>query len=223
MIKGVVFDLDDTLISEHDYIKSGFAHVSRVIEKKYNLDYVDVNNNILGLFKSSAKNVFNRILDLYKINYIDEDIKYLIKEYREHMPSISLFPDAIEVLKHLKDKGLKLGIITDGYKETQLAKLKVLDIDEYFDCIIVTDELGREYWKPHERAYKLTQERLNVEFDELIYVGDNEVKDFITAKKLGMVTVKIERGNGVYSSENMEEEYKANYIVNDLMEVIRFL
>ena len=42
MIKAVIFDLDDTLISESEYIKSGFESVSKEISNKYNLDYKDV-------------------------------------------------------------------------------------------------------------------------------------------------------------------------------------
>lgn len=38
LIKAIVFDLDDTLISEHEYIKSGYKHISQTLSKKINID-----------------------------------------------------------------------------------------------------------------------------------------------------------------------------------------
>ena len=68
MIKAVIFDLDDTLISESEYIKSGFESVSKEISNKYNLDYKDVVKKTNDLFSHSSKNVFNRVLQLSLIH-----------------------------------------------------------------------------------------------------------------------------------------------------------
>lgn len=223
MIKAVVFDLDDTLISEREYIKSGFNVVAEVLSEKYQLLQEDVFFKLMSLFQESPKNVFNRLLDFYQIDYTTEEIKELIVSYRHHLPNISLYQDAKFILNELSEKSLKLGVITDGYQVTQRNKLLSLGIDAYFDAIIVTDELGREFWKPHARPYELIKEQLGVEFNEIIYIGDNVSKDFITAKKLGMYTVQVEREEGIYAQLKVDQEYLALEKITSLLELTEII
>ena len=205
MVKAVVFDLDDTLISERQYIESGFKVVSKFIGDKYNLDNDIVFECMNMLFEESSKEVFNRVLDSFKIKYSKEELLYLIKVYREHTPEIEFFDDVIPTLEMLREKGMKLGIITDGYKETQSRKIEVLKCKELFDEIIITDEFGREFWKPHEKSYKLIAERLGVKLNEMIYVGDNVAKDFVTANELGITSICIQRNNRIYKGLEVED------------------
>lgn len=223
MIKGVIFDLDDTLISEKEFIKSGFKQVAISISKENKLDKDEVYNLLLDMFYEDSKHVFNRTLDRLNISYKTEDIKKLIDIYREHKPDINLYKDAKYIIKTLHKKGIKLGIITDGYKVTQRNKLKVLDIDDYFECIVVTDELGREFWKPHEKSYKIMKKKLNLDYEEMVYVGDNVLKDFVAANKLGMNTVSINRKEGVYSQIKIYEEYLAKLKVKNLEELEKLI
>lgn len=219
MIKAVIFDLDDTLISEKEYIKSGFKQVAINISEKYNLDINKVYEILLDTFEEDSKNVFNRSLDKLNISYEIDDIKKLVEIYRGHKPDIKLYDDAKYILDWLHNKGIKLGLITDGYKITQRKKLEALNIDDYFEHIVVTDELGREFWKPHRRSYEIMKDNLNFKYDEMVYVGDNISKDFVTANKLGMNTVFINRIEGVYSKIKIDKEYLANLEVENLKEL----
>lgn len=224
MIKAVVFDLDDTLISEREYIKSGFNTVCRKISSDYNLDYKTINKLINDLFNEDHKEVFNRLLDLLYIEYDLLYIKELVDLYRNHLPDITLYEDARYILNYLLNKGYKLGIITDGYAVAQRQKLKALDIENIFDCIIVTDELGREYWKPHEKSYRIMKEKLNVEFNEMMYVGDNINKDFVTANKLGIITIMINKYDNIYYNRTKDNyEYEAFYKMENLKELKKFI
>jgi putative hydrolase of the HAD superfamily len=221
----VIFDLDDTLISEKEYIRSGFKVVSSKISQNYNLDSNVVYKKMIDLFKVDTKNVFNRLLDSLNIKYSSEYINNLIDAYRSHIPDIKLYEDADYIIKYLYEKGIKLGIITDGYKITQRNKLKALNIDKYFDCVIVTDELGKEYWKPHRKSYDITKDILGIEYEEMIYVGDNIIKDFITPNKLGINTVLISREEGIYSDIEIEIEeiYKPNHYVTTLRDIKKLI
>ena len=78
MIKAVVFDLDDTLISEKEYVLSGFRTVSKTISFRYNLDFEKVYEKMIVLFNESSQKVFNRILKNFDIEYSKEDIVNLI-------------------------------------------------------------------------------------------------------------------------------------------------
>lgn len=223
MIKAIVFDLDDTLISEKEYIKSGFKQVANKIAKENNLDEKSIYELIMDTFDEDSKNVFNRVLDKLGIQYEIEYIKELINYYRNHMPNIKLYNDAKYILDTLKNKGIKLGMITDGYKITQRNKLEVLNISDYFEYIVVTDELGREFWKPHQKPYEIIKQNLNVEYENMVYVGDNISKDFITPNKLGMNTILINREEGIYSGVQMGDEYLAKLKVKSLLDLEEIL
>lgn len=223
MIKAVVFDLDDTLISEKEYIRSGFKVVSNKIATDKNLNEDSVFNKALELFEVSSKEVFNRLLDEFQIEYSKDYILEFIKCYREHKPNIEFFEDVIPTINKLKQNGYKLGIITDGYKETQLAKIEALNCRELFDEIIITDELGREFWKPHEKSYKMMAEKLDVGLNEMIYVGDNVNKDFITANELGIITVYIDRRDGIYQNINVASMYLAKYKIKNICEIFKII
>lgn len=223
MIKAIVFDLDDTLISEQDYIKSGFKSVASILSKQHDIEENILYDTMLSLFEEDSKNIFNRLLDGFNIDYSVEYIKKLINDYRSHKPNIKLYDDAREILDYLNDKNIRLGMITDGYKITQRNKLEVLNIEKHFECIVVTDELGREFWKPHQKPYDIVKNALNLEYSQIVYVGDNVNKDFITANKLGMYTVMIDRKNGIYSNIDMDKEYKAKKVITNLNELIEIL
>lgn len=205
MIKLVAFDLDDTLISEFEYIKSGYKAVSSELSSKYGIPENEVYKKLMDLFFESAKNVFNRLFDEYKIAYDTEDVLALVKIYREHMPKIEFFEDVIPTITGLKEKGLKLAIITDGYAVTQKNKLSAVLAEKYFDEIIITDLLGKEFWKPHPKAFELLKEKFGVEWDEFAYVGDNPEKDFYISKHYPVKTVRIIRDNSVYKNSEYRE------------------
>lgn len=223
MIKAVIFDLDDTLISEKDYIKSGYSHVSEIIAGKYNLEFFYIYDSLLNLFSESHLEVFNRFLEKEEIDFSESDIKLLVSEYRHHRPNISFFEDALSCIQQLKLLELKVGIITDGYAYSQRMKLNAIDASCLFDDLVVTDELGREYWKPHPKSFELMSDRLNVKYSEMMYVGDNPKKDFYIKDKLcGLYTVKINR-NGLYQNCDLLNNVPPDYTIQNLHELVELV
>lgn len=222
MIKVVIFDLDDTLISERDYIKSGYRAVAKAIKEKYNLDLPkeEIYNKLNELFLESNKRVFNRILDLFKIDYTNDEIAQLVKIYRGHIPHVKYYEDVLSIISKLREMNIKLGIITDGYIETQKAKLDVIKAEEVFDKIIMTEEFGREYWKPHPKAFQMMKAHFDVEYEEMIYVGDNPNKDFHIKKELPINTVRIIRENGIYTNEPYKDNIISDYLIRDLNQIL---
>ena len=221
MRKAVIFDLDDTLISEKDYIQSGYLHVAKVLSKRIEILEETIYSDLLELFKHNSKNVFNRLFDKYEIKYSKEMIMELVGEYRSHFPNISVFDDVIPCLNELKKARIKTGIITDGYAIGQRQKIRAIGADKYFDEIIVTDELGRKYWKPHPKAFEIMKELLNVRFSDKVYIGDNVTKDFVSPNRLGMKTVCIYREQGIYDIKNQffGNDFHAVYSIKNLYDL----
>ena len=222
MIKAIIFDLDDTLISEKDYVVSGFKTVSIYISKKVKkLTSKQIFESLQNLHNINPNKVFNRMID--DLNLSSEiDVKELIDVYRSHKPVISLFKDALPVINKLKDKNYKLGIITDGYLITQTKKLESLNINNLFDEIIMTDELGKEYWKPSVIPFELMSKKLNVDYSEMIYIGDNPRKDFYISAVHPITTVRINR-EGYYKDSNYFQDVKENFLINKLEEIFNII
>lgn len=223
MVRAVIFDLDDTLISEKDYVVSGFRHISKMLSPVLRIDEGVIFADMLDLFNNSPKNVFNRLFEKYNIKYSDKMILQLVNEYRSHFPNIKVYSDVLPCLKELKAAGIKTGIITDGYATAQRQKLMAIDADKYFDEIIVTDELGREYWKPHPKAFMLMKKKLNFNYDEMIYIGDNILKDFITSNELGIITVQIKREDSIYSIRVIDKNYIPRFEIGSLVKLIEII
>lgn len=225
MIKLVIFDLDDTLISEKQYVKSGYMVIAKRIKEDYALDddEITIYNLMWELFEKNSKNVFNRLLDNLKLTYDKNYIKELIKKYREHSPKIYFYNDVVPCLKYLKNKNIKLGIISDGYLITQKNKLKVLKSYELFDMIILTDELGREYWKPSPKSFEMMKDYFNVNYEEILYVGDNPQKDFYIKKYYPIVTTRIYREDSIYLNEEYIDDVKEDYKINNLEDICEII
>ncbi len=223
MIKVIVFDLDDTLINEIEYIKSGYKHLSAIIKQKYGLKESYVYDKLYNLFKTQPKNVFDRFLKEEKISFEKKDVLYLVEEYRSHFPVIELSSNKISLLEEIRKKGYGLAIITDGYQEAQKNKVIALNLEKYIDKIIITDELGRKYWKPHPKAYKKVKEYFDIRFEEMLYVGDNPEKDFYIKSVYPIHTVRYHNIKGVYNNADYYKEVKEDYSIKNLNELFKII
>lgn len=222
MIKAVVFDLDDTLISEKDYIESGYRQIAKLIKERFAFEENKVFDDLMSLFNISPLNVFNRLFELYKFEYTEDIIHDLVKEYRAHFPKIQFYDDVIPCLLELKRSGIKVGIITDGYAIAQHQKLNAVQASKYFDEVIITDELGREFWKPHPKAFEIMIEKFDISFEELIYIGDNPEKDFYISKTYPINTVRILR-DGLNKDKRYLDEIEADVSINYLHEILFYV
>ncbi len=191
-IKVVIFDLDDTLYNEVDYVKSGFRQVARILP-----DVKNVPERLYELFKN-GKRAIDELLQEEGI--VSEEVKAeCLEAYRNQMPDITLADSAKDLLRRLKVKGFSLGIITDGRPEGQKAKIRALGLNNLIDEIIITDELGGiEYRKPNPKAFETMRGFFDVKFEEMCYVGDNISKDFVAPDILGMKSIYYKNLEGLY-------------------------
>ena len=214
MSVAVIFDLDDTLYPERSYNISGFEAVG---------DHVAAAHGIVGfavacteLFRAGARrDIFDRAARQLGAVLPVAD---LVDVYRAHAPSISLFDDARQALATCRDNG-PLGLLTDGYAAVQRRKVAALGINNLFASIVYSDDHGRGAWKPSEVPYRVTMANLADVADQFVYVGDNPVKDFVTARALGWYTVMVDRPSGVHRTIGRPEGYEADSTVSSLVEI----
>ena len=214
MIQAILFDLDDTLYGEMQFVKGGFKAVSSYISKNNNIEQRVVYQMLLGVLEDHGRGkVFDIVLKKLGL-YNEKSIPKLVEVYRTHKPNIFLYPEVSTVLSTLRKQGYKLGIITDGNVEIQKNKVEALKIKDFFDCMIFSDEYGVERQKPDPLPYRKAIEELKVNLKETVYVGDNPYKDFVTAKKLGIFTVRIMRGQ--YKNIKLGKEYESDCRIQNL-------
>ena len=219
--KAVIFDLDDTLVSETDYARSGYRAVSSYLSgKRFPVKDGDlIYREFISLFNEDHKKVFNRFLINHGLPDSRDRVMELVEVYRNHLPDIAYYEDVKPLLLKLGEMGIKKGILSDGYAVTQRQKIKALKAEEDFDIIVLTDELGREAWKPSPKGFELIEERLSLKPAEILYVGDNPEKDFYLSVTAGIRTARIIREEGVYSSREYYEGVKEDMRITSLEEI----
>lgn len=191
----VIFDLDDTLYSEKDYVRSGYAEIAR------HYPSIPAMADKLWQAFENKKQAINYVLEQEGIVSC-EAVAQCLELYRNHQPAISLYPEAKELLVFLKEHGIRLGMITDGRPNGQWAKIKAMGLAQYFEKIIVTDELGGiTFRKPNPAAFEQMQRYFRVPYEAMVYVGDNTQKDFVAPELLGMSSVYFNNPDGLYRTK----------------------
>lgn len=188
-ILGVIFDLDDTLYSEKQYVRSGYKAVAKLLGNEALADR-------LWTYFENGKPAIDELLNELGCMGRKEEC---LEAYREQMPEITLYDGVSELIQRLKCEGIKVGIITDGRISGQKRKVQALRLDKLVDDIIITDELGGvQFRKPCDIAFRIMQRRWGIPFEQMVYVGDNAEKDFQAPKQLGMRALHFKNEDGLY-------------------------
>jgi putative hydrolase of the HAD superfamily len=217
MIQAIIFDLDDTLFPEHQFVLSGFRAVT---------EWLTLNHSICGFYEQAERlyrdgkrgKIFDLALEKLGVTVEALLIDELIRVFREHRPYIDLYDDARWAIDFFR-KSNKLGILTDGYLVTQRKKVDALGIASRFNVVVYSDEAGRENWKPSPMPYKKVMASLGISGDECVYIADNPMKDFVTARQLGWKTIRICREAGEYTSLIAKQGYEADVSIESLFEL----
>ncbi len=207
IIKNILFDIDGTLIGQK--IRGDITLRTFYLENKEKFDNV------------SEKEFFNLWLNAGKINFqqflkgeisFEEKITSQILEVFKHSSSeidrhkanmifnkflplyeenLQLYEDVIPCLEDLKKEGYRLGIISNGHSEDQRKKLNKFGIKDYFSTIVISGDIG--FAKPNPKIFLESIKILNVDPQDVIYIGDMIEMDIIAANKVGMKAIWINR------------------------------
>ena len=189
-IKAVIFDLDNTLYNEKQFVRSGFRAVSNYMVEKYGIDGERFYDLLSSTFsKHGREKVFDRALK--KLNFYKKEIVLeMVGVYRSHQPNITIHTDAQEVLPKLR-KNYRVGLVTDGIKQVQESKVNALNMEGYFDVITYAVEYDG---KNNPQVFLAILEKLRAKPSESVYIDDTPLKGLPVAGKLGVHTVRILRG-----------------------------
>ncbi|MBN2457727.1 TIGR02253 family HAD-type hydrolase [Candidatus Woesearchaeota archaeon] len=220
MIKAVLFDLDNTLV---DFMKmkraSCSAAVSAMVDSGLKID------------KKKAMSVLFGLYDRYGIEYnlifqklvskINKKIDYRIlargiNAYRKVQQGfLEPYPNVILTLIRLREKGIKLAVVSDAPKLKAWMRLVELNLEDFFDNVVAFEDTGthKPSPEPFEKALKL----LKISADEALFVGDWPERDIKGAKELGIKTVYARYGRDKTTSGS---RIKADYEINNIIELV---
>jgi putative hydrolase of the HAD superfamily len=209
----VVFDLDDTLYKEQDYLQSAYREISAVVESRYSVPE-GVSDQMFRWWQK-GENVFQQLIETYELKLtVDE----LLRIYRSHVPAIRLEESVGELLRRLRQHAA-LGIITDGRSLTQRHKVEALGLTAYMDeqDILISEETG--YGKPSDEPFRWLMERHPS--GAYYYIGDNPAKDFEAPNRLGWTTVcLLDDGRNIHRQDfSLPPQMLPQYKVPKLSEI----
>lgn len=187
-IKAVIFDLDNTLGNRFVYSYKMFKHIllkynpeissDPLLMEAIMQDYCTYDEDGIG----DKETVFARLQAKYNLKFEKYDI--LSKYWAKHIGDyFEVFDGTYQLLDYLKEKYI-LAVITNGDPVNQLHKIEIGKLNLYFNEIIVSKAVGCK--KPDKEIFEMMCQRLHVEPNQAVYIGDNFYSDILGAKKANL-------------------------------------
>lgn len=210
MSRAIIFDVDDTLFLERDYVKSGFLAVGEHVEQAVGASgFAEVAWRYFQQGKGG--HVFDETICELGLSQSTLAVADLVAVYRSHTPAIELLDDSRRAIENLCKHEVRLGIITDGPAASQRAKVAALDLERHMAVVVVTDEVGPGARKPSNVGFRMVQEALGLPAASLMYIADNPMKDFVAPHALGWRTLRIRRSGGLHASMDSGTDVHAEH------------
>jgi HAD superfamily hydrolase (TIGR01549 family) len=226
--KGIIIDLDNTFYSYDICHDKALNNVILFIQNNYNTkkDNDEIKNlyeNISKTLKYELSNTasshnksiyFKQLIEILKINYsttkILNDLYW--KVFFENMICFEGVKDFIEWNKKL---GVKIGVLTDYETEYQIQKLQKLDLMDYIDIIVTSEEVGIE--KPSSQMFQTILRKLSLTSEEVIMIGDDFNKDIKGAINMNILSYWFNN-----KMNNINLNNSINNIINNNSKYIEF-
>lgn len=214
----IVFDLDDTLYLERDYVLSGLVSVGDWLLREHALPGFAA--TAWRHFETGCRGtIFDAALADLGYTPATGFIAELVHIYRNHAPCIALQPDAAAWLA-APPPNSALALLTDGPCASQSRKIAALGLDTgQLWPIVMNDSWGPGYRKPHPRGFEHLQQSHDLPADACVYVADNTSKDFITPRRLGWRTVQIVRPGALHIAPPQSPDHAADAIITSLADL----
>lgn len=185
----IVFDLDNTLTHREDTINRYVdvfcddfsSHLrSGVSSDELATQILQLDGNGYAGHDLRSKGI--QQLDIWQQRV---DLASLLCHWQNWIPNNpSPMPYLHQVLRHFKNRGYSLGIITNGSVKAQTSKIEALNISEYFDAVIISEACGIQ--KPDNLIFELALSKLSSDRENTYYIGDHPINDYFGALQAGI-------------------------------------
>lgn len=216
MIKGIVFDLDNTLV---DFMRmkreAVSAAIHSMIDAGLNLSADEAQARIDAIYKERGiefQNVFDQLLyDVFqKVDY--KILSAGIIAYRRAREAALVpYPHVNLTLVELIKRGVKLAVVSDAPGREAWLRLCYLNFHHMFDAVVTFEDTGER--KPSAAPFRKALELLKIHPHEAIMVGDWAERDIVGAAAVGMTTVFARYGD-TFGTINSNAKYEINDIAD---------
>lgn len=224
MVKAVVFDLDNTLA---DFLKTKElcckAAVSAMVEAGLPLSEKTALQKLMKLYWKKgieSQDIFQSFLqqELGKIDY--KILASAVAAYRRTKAgNLTPYPNVKQVLLKLKEKRLKLGILSDAPRMQAWLRIAEMGLIDFFDTVVAFEDTGEK--KPGKKPFEEIINRLKVKPSEIVFVGDDPVRDIEGAQEAGMKAALAKYGASKYTKA--KRKTKADFELKDLKELLEIV
>ena len=224
--KALIFDFDNTLVDTHSAISGAYSKIIEVISLNSGMDKGYLMQQLLNIEKEVIDNVplvsrqydrkavINKLNEELSLNMDEKQIEELAQNFYDFiLGKISYSSDTEEILKSLKARGKKLGLLTDTDVRPGLKKKRLnnLGFTRLFDAVLIAGE-DIPQRKNSSIPFIEIARLLNVEPENALVVGDRMDSDIDNAKEAGMKAVLIDKylppNNGIHKPDAIIHELK---------------
>ncbi len=208
-IKTLLFDLDGTLIDSNELIIESFLYtLGKYFPGKYKRE------DVIPFIGPTLKDTFNTI----DIDRSEE----MLHDYREfnftkHDDMMKEFPGVNEGLAALKNTGVRMGIVTSKIHYSAEKSIKLLGMDQYFDCLIGCDDVVKH--KPDPEPLLKALNIIGSKPEEAMMIGDRH-HDILAGQNTGTLTVGV--GWSLQGKDYLRH-YRPDYIIDELTDLVQIL
>jgi len=195
--KGLMVDLDDTLITSNQVYDKAMRYTSNFVAQKFGLDkeafyqlvqskHEIIDHNFPTVHtRHSRILVYRMALDEMAINYdlgILPDIEDMYWDY--FLNHVKVYPEVKDTLKKIRQAGVRIAIVSDGDLSLRIRKARKTGLTKLVDQIVASEEVIFE--KPFSAIFTLTLSRLKLEPANCIMLGNNYKSDIRGAQLVGI-------------------------------------
>ena len=226
MIKFVLIDLDDTILdfrmAEHSALKRTLESFGRAVTEKMLSDYSLINKAQWErlergeLTRGQVKTERYRLLfEKYSITAVRP--AEMTARYEKNLAIGHFFVDGAEDLLSALSKDYRLFLVSNGAKNVQFSRIESAGIEEYFERIFISEEIG--FLKPEKEFFETALSSVDgFKKEEAVILGDSLTADIKGGKNFGVRTIWFNK----YGIENMTD-IKPDFTVNSLSEAKNIL
>ncbi|GGG15597.1 haloacid dehalogenase [Paenibacillus albidus] len=216
-IKAVLFDLDGTLLDRDTslalFIRNQYERYSqfKFVEKDVFIQrFIELDNH--GFVWKDK--VYQQLVDEFSIQGVEWT--ELLKDYLNVFHKYCIgFPNLLNMLTELRDSGIKIALISNGYGQFQYDNFKSLGISHLFDEVLISEWEGLR--KPDPAIFIRALSKLGVKATEALFVGDHFENDIRASRAVGMKSAW--KRNDTVSFGSID----ADVIIDDLGEISRYV
>lgn len=228
-LKAILFDLDNTLYHYEPANEQAKRVVFKFLAKKLGRPEAEIKKHFTAARANTNRRLATQGSSHSRLLYLQGAFESITgrTNIQLTLQAEKIFWDAflksmrprtgmLELIKFLKQSGIKIGVLTNLTAHIQMQKLVQLKLDHLIDFLITSEEAGVE--KPAKQIFAYTLRKLHLHPSQVAMVGDDWEPDALGAKHAGMIPIFID-----FKNQFGNKKIKSVIIVKNLDEIKKLL